>query len=49
MRSLSRCINELVLRDFGLTQNPGERSNFDLAMHRHHTTLCPAPHDDVAT
>ncbi len=43
------CINEIVLRNFGLAQDPRESSDFDLAMHWHHATLWPAPHDDVAT
>lgn len=47
--SSSRYINEIVLRDFGLTQNPRESSDFDLAMHRHHAALWPAPHYNVAT
>jgi len=46
--SFSRDIDEIVGRDFGLTQDPRECSDFDLAMHRHHAALCPAPHDYVA-
>ena len=47
--SYSGDINEIVGRDFGLTQDSRECSDFDFAMHRNHAALWPAPHDYVAT
>jgi len=47
--STSQCANEFLGGNIGLTQNTCESSNLDFAMHRYHTALRSAPHDDVAT
>ena len=44
----SESVNEIFGRNVRLAQDAGQRSDFDLAVQRHYTTLGSAPHDDVA-
>ena len=45
----SQSASEFVGRNVRLAQDAGERTDFDLTVHRHYATFGSAPHDDVAT
>ena len=45
----SRCVNELIGRNIGLTQDSCQCSNFDFAVHRYNTALSSTTQNDVAS